>query len=79
MAKKKEDSFEACLTELEEIVNDMENKEPSLAELIEKYNRGMELSQKCLKELDNAEAAMDVMLKEENAEILELKLEIEGE
>ena len=79
MAKNTAIPFEAALAELEKIVTDMENEEPTLDVLIEKYNRGVVLSQQCLKDLDKAEHAMDVMLKEDNGEIMELKLEIEGE
>ena len=57
----------------------MENGEPSLTELMENYSQGVELSQKCLKALDRAEKAMDIMVKEENHEVQELELKIEGD
>ncbi len=79
MAKKSAETFESAMSELEKIVSALENEEPTLDELIEKYNRGVQLSQQCLKDLDKAEAAMDAMIKEDNGEIIELKLEIEGE
>ena len=79
MAKKSAETFESAMSELEKIVSALENEEPTLDELIEKYNRGVQLSQQCLKNLDKAEAAMDAMIKEDNGEIIELKLEIEGE
>lgn len=79
MAKKSAETFESAMSELEKIVSALENEEPTLDELIEKYNRGVQLSQQCLKDLDKAEAAMDAMIKEDNGGIIELKLEIEGE
>lgn len=79
MVMKKEISFEEALKELETIVDEMENGDVALAELMKKYRRGVELSQKCLKDLDRAEKAMDVTVKEVDNEIVELKLEIEGE
>ena len=79
MAKKSAETFESAMSELEKIVSALENEEPTLDELIEKYNRGVQLSQQCLKDLDKAEATMDAMIKEDNGEIIELKLEIEGE
>ena len=79
MAGKKEPSFEEALASLEKIVDVMENGEPSLTELMENYSQGVELSQKCLKALDRAEKAMDIMVKEENHEVQELELKIEGD
>lgn len=79
MAGKKEPSFEEALASLEKIVDAMENGEPSLTELMENYSQGVELSQKGLKALDRAEKAMDIMVKEENHEVQELELKIEGD
>ena len=85
MAKKdenkenREPSFEETLSELEDIVTELESGDVNLQELMEKYSRGLALSQKCMKSLDRAEKTMDLMLKEENDEVQELKLSIEGE
>ena len=49
MAKKSAETFESAMSELEKIVSALENEEPTLDELIEKYNRGVQLSQQCLK------------------------------
>jgi len=65
MAKKaKEATFEEALEELESIISEMENSEPSLDELTQKYGRGIELSRKCMQALDNAEAVMDLLVKD---------------
>jgi len=79
MPKEKEPSFEKALEELESIVQDMENQEPDLADLMEKYSRGVILSQKCMKSLERAEKAMDLMVKKENDKVQELELKIEGD
>ncbi len=75
----KEASFEESLAELEAIVEQMENGEPSLADLMENYSRGIRLSQKCMKSLERAEKAMDLLVKEEKGETEALELKIEGE
>lgn len=58
----KEQSFEEALGELEAIVAEMEQGEPTLAELTEKYSRGVMLIEKCQQELDRAEKMIDVMV-----------------
>jgi exodeoxyribonuclease VII small subunit len=75
----KEASFEESLAELEKIVEQMETGEPSLADLMENYSRGIRLSQKCMKALERAEKAMDLLVKEGKGETEALELAIEGE
>lgn len=75
----KEASFEESLAELEKIVEQMETGEPSLADLMENYSRGILLSQKCMKALERAEKAMDLLVKEGKEETEALELAIEGE
>ena len=75
----KEASFEESLAELEAIVAQMETGEPSLADLMENYSRGIRLSQKCMKALERAEKAMDLLVKEKTGETEALELKIEGE
>ena len=75
----KEASFEESLAELETIVEQMETGEPSLADLMENYSRGIRLSQKCMKALERAEKAMDLLVKEKTGETEALELKIEGE
>ena len=79
MPKAKEPTFEQALEELESIVQDMEQQEPDLADLMEKYSRGVVLSQKCMKALERAEQKMDLMIKKEQNKVNELELKIEGE
>ena len=75
----KEASFEESLAELEAIVEQMETGEPSLADLMENYSRGIRLSQKCMKSLERAEKTMDLLVKEGKEETEALELAIEGE
>ena len=78
MPKKKALSFEQALEELESLVQVMENGDLSLEKLMESYGKGIELSRICMASLDRAEKAMDVVLKEQDGTIEELRLEIEG-
>ena len=48
------EKFEDLLKELNEIVAELEKGELSLEESIEKYKRGIELSSKCKKQLEDA-------------------------
>ena len=79
MATKKEASFEESLAELEEIVNRMETGEPSLADLMDNYSRGIRLSQKCMKALERAEKTMDLLIREGKGETEALELAVEGD
>ncbi len=79
MPRKKEKSFEAALERLEEIVESMENGDTSLADLLQKYSEGVELSKFCMASLDRTEQAMDLLIKEGKSGFKEQKLEIEGE
>ncbi len=79
MAKKKDPSFEESLQQLEEIVEKMEKGNLSLKELMEHYAEGVQLSKQCMQELEMAEKSMDILVKEENNEVQELELKIEGD
>lgn len=48
-------SFEGALEELESIVRRMEDGEPSLEESLGLFERGMDLTRRCQKALDDAE------------------------
>ena len=79
MPRKKTPSFEQALAELEELVQAMESGDLSLEKLMENYVKGVELSKVCMASLDRAEKAMDVVLKENDGKVEELRLEIEGD
>ena len=79
MPRKKTPSFEQALAELEGLVQAMESGDLSLEKLMENYAKGVELSKVCMASLDRAEKAMDVVLKENDGKVEELRLEIEGD
>ena len=79
MPRKKTPSFEQALAELEELVQAMESGDLSLEKLMENYAKGVELSKLCMTALDRAEKAMDVVLKEKDGVVEELRVEIEGD
>lgn len=63
----KEQTFEEAIGELEAIVAEMEQGEPTLVELTEKYCRGVMLVDKCQQELDRAEKMIDMMVKSDGS------------
>ncbi len=78
MPRKKELSFEDALQRLEDIVTNMESGEASLAELMKSYSEGIELSKFCMQSLDRAEKTMDLLVRDEDGNVTEQKLVIEG-
>jgi exodeoxyribonuclease VII small subunit len=54
-------SFEACLTELEAIVGQMESANLPLEQSLNAYKRGAELLQICQKSLANAEQQVRIL------------------
>ena len=77
MPRKKELSFEESLTKLEDIVARMESGDADLQVLMANYSEGVQLSQNCLKALDMAEKAMDLMVQEKDGQVVEYELTIE--
>lgn len=61
--------FETALTELEQIVQDMESGRLSLEESISAYHRGAELLKHCQKQLSDAERKIQIL---ENGELRDL-------
>lgn len=53
--RKEPPAFEDALEELETIVERMENGEPSLEQSLKLFERGMDLTRRCQKALDDAE------------------------
>ena len=79
MPRKKEAGFEEKLSQLEDIVSTLEQGNISLEDIMKNYGNGMELSRKCLEELQRAEKEMDVLIKLNNGQIEESELDIKGE
>lgn len=57
--------FEAALTELEEIVAELEEGELSLEQALEKFKRGMALKELCERKLAEAEAQIEEYVAEQ--------------
>lgn len=55
-------SFEEALRRLEEVVEDLEGGELSLAAALERFEEGMRLRAECLKRLREAEAKVEQVL-----------------
>lgn len=60
MAVKK--TFEAALSELEQIVSQLERADIPLEEAMKQFQQGMELSQFCKKTLDKAEKTITTLM-----------------
>ena len=58
-------AFEDALEELESIVERMEDGEPSLEESLKFFERGMALTRKCQKALDDAEQRIQTLAESE--------------
>ena len=74
--KKKKLTFEEALTELEAIVNEIENGDMPLADLLTKYSEGVKLSEFCLQSLQRAEETMDLLIQESNNRVIETELKV---
>ena len=60
-----EKTFEQALTELEELVRELENGEIELNDAVKKYNEGMKLSKYCHDLLKDAENVIVKMMKDD--------------
>ena len=69
MAKKDEKTFEENITELEQIVKDLENGSVPLDDAINKFNEAMKIAKECSVKLDSATKAVNKILKE-NGELV---------
>lgn len=58
------DSFESAMSQLEEIVQQLERGSLPLDQSIKMFKKGIELSQYCQKELDQAEEMVTKMMTE---------------
>ena len=57
-------SFEASLTELEEIVAKLEDGDLPLEQSLELFEKGIKLSRECRDRLTNAERRIEVLMKD---------------
>lgn len=56
--------FEECLQQLESIVDELEKGNVPLEQALKLFERGMELSNACRKELEEAEGRVEILLKQ---------------
>lgn len=56
-------TFEAGLQELESIVREMESGELPLERALELFEKGMKLSEACRKQLEEAEARVELLIR----------------
>jgi exodeoxyribonuclease VII small subunit len=56
--------FEDCLQRLEKIVNELEKGEVPLERSLTLFEEGMQLSNSCRKELEDAEGKVEILLKQ---------------
>ena len=63
--EEKSPAFEEALEELESIVERMEEGEPSLEESLKLFERGMDLTRRCQKALDDAEQRIHTLSESE--------------
>lgn len=63
-------TFEESLSELESIVNEMENGDLPLHTALEKFERGISLSRQSQKSLEQAEQKVKILLSEQGHETL---------
>lgn len=59
-------NFEQSMDELEKVVSELENGDLNLEDSIKKFEKGMELSKKCNKILEDAEKKITVLVKTED-------------
>ena len=64
MAKKDEKTSEENLTELEQIVKDLENGSVPLDDAINKFNEAMKIAKECNDKLTSCEESINKILKE---------------
>ena len=53
--------FEACLEELEKVVKELETGELPLDRALELFEKGVQLSESCRKQLDEAETRIEAL------------------
>jgi exodeoxyribonuclease VII small subunit len=64
-------SFESCLDELEKVVKELEGGELPLERSLRLFERGMELSDACRKQLEEAETRVEMLIRKEGKLVAE--------
>ncbi len=58
-------SFEVCLDELEKVVKELESGDLPLDRSLELFSRGMQLSESCRRQLEDAETRVEMLIRKE--------------
>ena len=58
-------SFETCLDELEKVVRELESGDLALDRSLDLFSRGMQLSDSCRKQLEEAETRVEMLIRKE--------------
>ena len=75
----KKQVFEQSLARLDEIVRNLESANLPLDEAMKLFEEGMQLSRDCQKQLEQAEARVEILLKKAGGEMAAQPFEPEGE
>lgn len=76
MAKKPENlSFEASLSELEQIVTELEQGDVSLDDALKQFERGIKLVRQSQTKLEQAQQKVSILLNEGDTNLTEFKVE----
>ena len=62
-AGKPAESFEVCLDQLENVVHELEGGDLTLDRSLELFERGMGLSERCRKQLEEAETRVEMLIR----------------
>ena len=73
----KPESFESALQQLEGIVKELESGDLPLEKSLELFEKGMELSESCRKQLTAAETRVEMLLKKQG-KVEAVPFELEG-
>ncbi len=60
-------SFESSLDELEKVVKELESGDLPLDRSLELFSRGMQLSESCRKQLEDAETRVEMLVRKEGS------------
>ena len=60
-------SFETCLDELEKVVRELESGDLRFDRSLDLFSRGMQLSDSCRKQLEEAETRVEMLIRKEGA------------
>jgi len=64
-------SYEKAVDELEKLIDQLENKDNTLKDSVEKFERGIELYKHCNNILSKAEGEIKVLISEDNSKFIE--------